>query len=194
MNACKRGLVPFKLQNILAVVCLSLFLATTSAAKSNAFQINYLNIVQLGDELRLDAEIDYQLNSEVKEALINGIPMFFQVEVQIKRLRKWSWGKTITDITQTHVLKYHALSKQYIWENLDTGANDTFPDLDSALTHQGTITAMYIAETANLSQAGKYVVQLRSSLLTSKLPLPLRVKSYFSSKWQLNSRWYEWPL
>lgn len=194
MNACKRGLVPFKLQNILAVVCLSLFLATTSAAKSNAFEINYLNIVQLGDELRLDAEIDYQLNSEVKEALINGIPMFFQVEVQIKRLRKWSWGKTITDITQTHVLKYHALSKQYIWENLDTGANDTFPDLDSALTHQGTITAMYIAETANLSQAGKYVVQLRSSLLTSKLPLPLRVKSYFSSKWQLNSRWYEWPL
>ena len=194
MNTCRRILARRKLQNILAVVCFSLFLAATSAAKNNAFVINYLNIAQLENELRLDAEIDYQLNSEVKEALENGIPMLFQVEVQIKQLRKWRWGKTITDIKQTHMLKYHALSKQYIWENLDTGANDTFPDLDSALTHQGTITAMFIAETANLSQVGNYVVQLRSSLLTNKLPLPLRVKSYFSPKWQLSSGWHEWPL
>ena len=164
------------------------------SAKSEAFEINYLNIVQIEDELRLDAEIAYALNSEVKEALINGIEMIFQVEVQIKSIQKWLWDKTVSSTTQNHALKYHALSKQYLWENLETGASDTFPDLDSALNHQGKITAMYISETTNLKQNSKYFVQIRSHLLTSTLPLPLRMKSYFSDKWRLSSGWYEWPL
>lgn len=183
-----------KSRKVLAAFCLSLFLTNQVFAKNNAFEVNYLNIAELEEELRLDAEIDYQLNDEVKEALVNGISMLFQVEVQIKLLRKWTWDKTVSGITQTYMLKYHALSKQYIWENLDTGANDTFPDLGSALTHQGRITAMYIAETAKLNQDDKHIVQLRSRMLTDKLPLPLRVKSYFSPKWQLSSGWYRWPL
>ena len=178
----------------LMLICLGLFLFNPSVAKNNDFQINYLNIAELEDELRLDAEIDYQLNDEIVEALENGISMQFQVEVQVKTLRRWTWNKTVSDITQTYMLKYHALSKQYIWENLDTGANDTFPDLNSALAHQGKISAMYIAETANLNQEHKHIVQLRSRILTNKLPLPLRIKSYFSPKWRLTSGWKEWPL
>ena len=194
MNCSMRNLFVYKQQGLMIMVCLSLLFTQQATAKNYAFEINYLNIAKLDDELRLDAEIDYQLNAEVKEALKNGVAMLFRVEVQIKSLRKWSWNKTVSSVAQTHMLKYHALSKQYIWENLNSGANDTFPDLDSALIHQGRITAMYIAETANLNQEYKYIVQLRSRLLTNKLPLPLRVKSYFSPKWQLSSGWYEWPL
>ena len=49
------------------------FSPVTVIAKSNDFQINYLNVVKLDDELRLDAEIKYELNDEVVEALANGI-------------------------------------------------------------------------------------------------------------------------
>ncbi len=184
----------YNTQKVMTTICLSLFLTNQVIAKENAFEVNYLNITKLEEELRLDAEIDYQLNDEIKEALANGISMLFQVEVQIKLLRKWTWDKTVSGITQTHMLKYHALSKQYIWENLDTGANDTFPDLESALTHQGRITAMYIAETEKFDQGEKHILQLRSRMLNNNLPLPLRVKSYFSPKWQLSSGWYKWPL
>lgn len=164
------------------------------SAKNYNFEINYLNITELEDELRLDAEIKYKLNDEVEEALINGISILFQVEVLVKSQRKWTWDKTVSEISHTYKLNYHALSKQYIWENLDTGANDTFPDLDSALTHQGRISAMYIAETTNLFEKDQHFVQLRSRMLTDKLPLPLRIKSYFSPKWRLSSGWNVWPL
>jgi len=179
---------------VIAATIFCLCLINDIAAKNSSIEINYLNIATLENELRLDAEINYQLDESVKEALDNGISMLFQVEVQIKLLRKWMVDKTVSRVTQTHSLKYHALSKQYIWENLDTGSSDTFPDLNSALIHQGRITAMYIAETTNLKQDGNYVVQMRSKLLSNKLPLPLRVKSYFSSSWQMNSGWYEWLL
>ncbi len=178
----------------LLLFCLGLILASVVAAKNNAFEINYFNVIQLEDELRIDAEIDYELNDDVKDALVNGISLLFQVEVRIKSLRKWSWDKKVSEITQTYVLKYHALSKQYVWENLDTGVNKSFPDLDSALVHQGKISAMYIAEIHNLSAEDQHIVQIRSRLLTSKLPLPLRMRSYVSAKWRLTSGWYVWPL
>ena len=184
----------FCIRPCVKLFCLSLFLATNAAAKNNAFEINYFNVTQLEDELRIDAEIDYELNDDVRDALVNGITLLFQVEVQIKSLRKWSWDKMISETTQTYMLKYHALSKQYIWENLDTGSNKSFPDLDSALAHQGKISAMYIAEMNNLSADDQHIVQIRSRLLSSKLPLPLRMKSYVSAKWRLSSGWYVWPL
>lgn len=192
MNCFSKNI--FRRQQFVLMFCLSLFLVVNVSAKNNAFEINYLNVTQLDDELRIDAEINYELNDDVKDALVNGITLLFQVEVQIKSLRKWVWDKKISEITQTYMLKYHALSKQYIWENLDTGSNKSFPDLDSALVHQGRISAMYVAEMNNLSAQDQHIVQIRSRLLTSKLPLPLRMRSYVSAKWRLTSGWHIWPL
>ena len=194
MNKPIYSMAFIKLQDLFTLILFGTALAGVVAAASNALQINYVNITERGDEVHLDAEIDYQLNDEIKEALINGIYMQFQVEVQIKSLRKWAWDKIITSVTQTHLLQYHALSKQYILENLDTGANDTFSDLDSALDYQGKIIAMRIAQTSSLHQQDRHVVQVRSHMLVDPLPLPLKMKSYFSSKWRLDSGWYEWPL
>lgn len=170
------------------------FVSESAQARTIAIEVNYINIAELNDELRLDAEIAYELNSEVRGALINGIPMVFQVEVQIVALQKWLWDKVITTTVKTHLLKYHILSKQYVLENLETGESVSFPDLESVLSKQGSVSAMYIAETDYLKEQENYVVQLRSRLLSSKLPLPLRMKSYFSPKWRLDSGWYQWPL
>ena len=174
---------------VISSVCIN-----SGLAKASAIEVSYLNVAKLNNELRLDAEIAYELNSEVREALINGIPLMFQVEVQVVALKDWRWNKVISSVVKTHTLKYHALSKQYILENHESGERDSYPDLESVLTQQGRLSAMYIAETDYLDEKEQHVVQLRSRLLSNKLPLPLRMKSYFSPKWRLSSGWYEWPL
>jgi len=171
-----------------------MFFNIPALAKTRAIEVNYLNVAKLNNELRLDAEIEFELNSEVREALVNGISLIFQIEVQVKSLKKWPLDKVISSITKTHRLKYHALSKQYVLENLETGESDAFPDLESVLLYQGTVTALYVMEAELLDQNKTYIVQLRSQLLSNKLPLPLRMKSYFSPKWRLDSGWYKWPL
>ncbi len=163
-------------------------------ARTSAIEVNYLNITELDDELRLDAEIAYELNSEVREALVNGIPLVFQVEVQVVSLKEWLLDKVVSSVVKTYTLRYHALSKQYVLESHETGDSDSFPDLESALIQQGRVSAMYIVETQFLKEQDKHSVLLRSQLLSNKLPLPLRMKSYFSPKWRLNSGWHEWPL
>jgi hypothetical protein len=176
------------------IVFMLVFLTASASAKTNAIQVNYLNVIELNNELRLDAEIAYELNSEVREALINGIPLIFQVEVQVVYLQNWFWDKVIATAVKTHLLKYHILSKQYLLENLETGESDSFPDLESVLKQQGRVSAMHISKADYLNLQQTYVVKVRSQLLTSKLPLPLRMKSYFSPKWRLDSGWYKWQL
>jgi len=180
---------------VLAItISTTIFSAEFANAKTRPIEVNYLNITEINNELRLDAEISYELNSEVREALANGIPLLFQVEVQVVSQQKWLWDKVISTSFKTHSLKYHVLSKQYVLENLDTGESNSYPDLESVLVQQGRISAMYIAESDYLKQKTKYIVQLRSRLLSNELPLPLRMKSYISPKWRLNSGWYQWPL
>jgi hypothetical protein len=178
--------------NIALLMCA--LIGDFAQARTSAIEVNYLNVTELNNELRLDAEIAYELNSEVREALVNGISLQFQIEVQIVSLQKWLWDKTILTTVKTHSLEYHVLSKQYVLENLETGESDSFPDLESVLFKQGRVSALYIAEADYLNNKESYVVRLRSQLLTNKLPLPLRMKSYFSPKWRLNSGWHEWQL
>lgn len=178
----------------LTVMLCALGMTSQAAARAEAFHISHLNVAKFGNELRLDARISYRLNETVVEALRNGIPMQFQQEVQVQILRKWLWNRTVSSVRQTHALKYHALSKQYILEDLNRAVTEVFPDLDSALMRQGRIHAMYIGEADSLNRERPHVVQLRSRLLVAKLPLPLRMESYFSSEWRLDSGWYEWPL
>lgn len=178
--------------NIVLLMCA--LIGDYAQARTSAIEVNYLNITELNNELRLDAEIAYELNGEVREALVNGISLQFQIEVQIVSLQNWLWDKTILTTVKTHSLKYHVLSKQYVLENLETNESVSFPDLESVLLLQGRVSALYIAEADNLNDKENYAVRLRSQLLTNKLPLPLRMKSYFSPKWRLDSGWYEWQL
>ena len=178
----------------LPFLILAILFCSSAVAKNSAIEVNYFNIAKNNNELRLDAEIIYELNSEVREALINGIPLMFQVEVQVVTDKKWRLDKVVSSVVKTYVLRYHALSKQYVLESLETGDSDSYPDLQSVLAQQGRVSAMYIAETEYLKDQENYIVQLRARMLSNKLPLPLRMKSYFSPKWRLSSGWYEWPL
>ncbi|MEM7401964.1 MAG: DUF4390 domain-containing protein [Pseudomonadota bacterium] len=184
------------LSKALCLIFLSLAMnfGTIVSAKNSAIEVNYFNIAENNNELRLDAEIIYELNSEVREALINGISLMFQVEVQVITEKNWRWDKVVSSVVKTYVLRYHALSKQYVLESLETGDSDSYPDLQSVLAQQGRVSAMYIAETEYLKDQENYIVQLRARMLSNKLPLPLRMKSYFSPKWRLSSGWYKWPL
>ena len=98
MSARFSFLSVYKQLGVVAVTILCLCLIGDTLAKSSSIEINYLNIATLEDELRLDAEIKYQLKERIKEALDNGISMLFQVEVQVKLMRKWRLNKTVSSV------------------------------------------------------------------------------------------------
>jgi hypothetical protein len=143
---------------------------------------------------RLNAIIDYDLTTPVREALHNGIALVFELHIEVLHDQAWWWEPSVAELEQNHRLSYHALSRQFVVENLNTGLQQTFPDLSSALRHQGLVRELPLIDASLLEDDQSYSVSLRARLSLSELPLPIRVRAYTSDAWRLASNWYTWEL
>ena len=142
----------------------------------------------------LDANIEYRLSEPVLEALKNGVPLIILVDIEVAQVRNWWMNKTIAELQQGYLLLYHALSEKYILNNLNSGVQENYDSLISALSSLGKIRNFPLLD-ANLAIADKrYEVSLKAYLDLEALPAPMRPIAYISSQWRLESDWYRWPL
>jgi len=142
----------------------------------------------------MNARIDYNLNDKVLEILHKGVPVTIMLEIEIIRSRDYLWDETISELEQRYVLEYHALTKQYIVHNLNSGARHSLPSLDVALSVLGTIVDLPILDKNLLEPDQQYTGRVRAVLDIDALPVPLRLLAYLSSGWSLNSAWFLWSF
>ena len=142
----------------------------------------------------INAQIDYQFSEVALDALQNGVPLIVLLDIEVEQKRKWWFNKTIAELQQGYLLLYHALTEKYIINNLNSGAQENYDSLRSALDSLNKIKDLPIID-ANLIKKGEsYDVQLQTYLDLEALPAPMRPIAYISSQWRLESDWYRWPL
>lgn len=143
---------------------------------------------------RLYARIDYSLSQDPIEALENGVPLTFNLQLEVLRKREWLWDETVAGFTQQHQLKYHVLTRQYVVTNHLKEARKSFPDLDSALDFLGNVENLALLEEDLLNPDETYYGRLRVTLDLGDLPAPLLLVAYLSEDWYLAGEWYIWPM
>jgi hypothetical protein len=143
----------------------------------------------------LSANIDYRLSAAALEALQNGVPLTIELEIQVLEA-PWLmvWEKEVANLRERYSIQYHALSEQYLVENLNTGVQRNFPTRDAALEALGTVVDLPMLDKNLLAPGKRYVGRMRARLDIEALPLPLRPLAYLSSQWRLQSAWYQWPI
>ncbi|MDQ3730863.1 MAG: DUF4390 domain-containing protein, partial [Pseudomonadota bacterium] len=164
------------------------------ASRASEFRIMDVDTELTEGVYRLNAIIDYDLTEPVREALVNGVALVFEMRIEVLRDRAWWWDADVAELDQDYRLSYHALSRQFVVENLNTGLQQTFEDLSSALRHQGTIRELPLIDAALLREDETYTASLRARLALGELPLPMRVRAYTSVAWRLATPWYTWEL
>lgn len=142
----------------------------------------------------LDAFIDYRFSDEALEALDNGVPLTFQVSIEIQRKRKWWLDADVADLQQRYRLQYHALSHQYLVQNLNSGAFYSFQSLAAARDAMGTLKDFPLLDKQLVAPNQDYEVLLHAELDIEALPSPLRPLAYITPAWRLNSDWFTWSL
>jgi len=142
----------------------------------------------------MDANIRYDLNESVLEAINHGIQLQFDVTVELKRERRWIWHETVKTVILSYQLEYQPLSNNYLITNITTGLREQLPNLDEALKYLGTINDYPLFEQAELDPEYAYKCLIMSELRIRSLPLPLQPLAYISPKWHLTSQWYEWVV
>jgi hypothetical protein len=142
----------------------------------------------------LDADIRYDLNDTVSEALENGVPLTFELHLQMRRADAWIWERDVVEHRLRTVLLYRPLSGLYELRNLQGDEHLSFATRDAALRTLGNIVGMPVVERASLDLDQDYLVRIDVKLDIEALPLPMRPMAYLKSDWWVSSEPWEWRL
>lgn len=178
-------------------VCLVTAPVSADGAEENRglFQVNSASTELFDDEYTLDAQLDIHLCSGAQEALENGVPLAIGMHVQVYQSNKWLWDVIVKEFRIERQLQYHALSRRYLVRNLLTGESLSFALLDDATRELGRVTEEPITDLMGMLEGDEtYFVRLRGYLDIETLPTPVRLMAYVSSEWDMDSKWYTWPL
>lgn len=142
----------------------------------------------------LDAEISYDLNATVSEALENGVPLTFEIHVQMRRVKAWIWESDVAERRLRTVLRYRPLSGLYELRNLLGDEKIAFATRDAALRALGKIVAMPVVRRDSLDLDEEYLVRIDARLDVAALPLPMRPMAYLDRDWSIEGEPWEWRL
>jgi hypothetical protein len=172
---------------------LSLMLVAAVAAES--FNFSRVEVILDGDNIVLDAEIDFALNDTALEALEHGVPLTFVIHVQVRRADAWVWESDVLDRRLRKVLSYHPLSSLYGLHDLVSDTRQNFATRSAALRTLGELKRLQVGRLDELDPAGgAYEVRLNAYLDIEALPLPMRPLAHVSPDWDLESDTWVWLL
>lgn len=143
----------------------------------------------------LSAEVKYHFSKKALNALQNGVPLFWVIQVEIQQQRNLLWNNVLAEKEIRYRIQYHALLNLYRVKNLSTGEVYNFSTLAAALDLMSSIKGLPIIASNLLDfKEDRYRAALRVLFNRNDLPLPLRPIAYLNPQWYLSSDWHLWPL
>ena len=173
------GVMPVPVSAAMAAV------AVESVRASHDEAVNYL-----------DLRLNYQLSDVMRDAVQDGMALTFLVEIELLRERSYVWDSTVAVLEQRYRLSYQTLTRNYLVQNLNSGAQYILPTLELALSVLGTVSRVPVIDRNLLDNDEQYYGRVRAGLDIAKLPIPLRLQSYLALApgWQMSSDWVAWKL
>jgi len=157
-------------------------------------EVRQAGVTLQGDSYVLSADIVYQLSGKAMDAMQNGVPLFWDIQVKVKQQRDFLWDKTLVDTAIRYRLQYHALLNMYRVRNEGNGEVYNFSTLSAALGQMSAVRDFRLLEKAELAPEKQYLGAVKVSFDREALPLPLRPIAYIDPQWYLSSDWTLWPL
>lgn len=179
---------------ILAVLALGTGLAQESVEREGYFEVRSASTRPINGVHTLDARLQLILSSEALAALASGVTLSIELQIQVIRVRRFLIDDVEAELAIRYQLQYRPLSQRYIVRNLNSGNQDSFATLYSALNNLGRIQGLPVIDDALLSPDRPYRLRLRAMLNTQEYPLILRMLFFWRGQWQLQSEWFEWSL
>ncbi len=169
-------------------------MAQNAVEREGYFEVRSAETTQVGAVHHLDARLQLVLSSEALEALNSGVPLTIELQMQVIRVRRFYMDALDAELAVRFELEYRPLSQRYIVRNINSGHQDSFATLYSALNNLGRITELPVIDDALLAPDRPYRIRVRAMLQTQQYPAPLRLLFFWRSQWQLQSEWFEWTL
>jgi hypothetical protein len=189
----------FSLRPGIALAALGLLVFGNAIAQDRIEREGYFEVRSASTQMvdgvhKLDARLQLVLSSEALDALSSGVPLTIELQLQIIRVRRFYLDDVAAELAVRYELEYRPLSQRYIVRNLNSGDQDSFATLYSALNNLGRVQGLPVIDNSLLEADKPYRIRLRAMLNTQQYPAPLRLLFFWRDQWQLQSEWSEWSL
>ncbi len=179
---------------LLAVLAFGTGLAQESIEREGYFEVRSASTQLVAGVHTLDARLQLVLSSEALAALESGVTLSIELQMQVIRVRRFLVDDVEAELAIRYELEYRPLSQRYIVRNLNSGNQDSFATLYSALNNLGRVQGLPVIDDALLLPGRPYRLRLRAMLNTQQYPVILRMLFFWRGQWQLQSEWFEWLL
>jgi hypothetical protein len=179
---------------ILAVLAFGTGWAQKGIEREGYFEVRSASTQSVAGVHTLDARLQLVLSSEALAALESGVTLSIELQMQVIRVRRFLVDDVEAELAIRYELEYRPLSQRYIVRNLNSGNQDSFATLYSALNNLGRVQRLPVIDDALLMPGRPYRLRLRAMLNTQQYPVILRMLFFWRGQWQLQSEWFEWLL
>ena len=179
---------------VFAVLALGTALAQETIDREGYFEVRSAATQLVGGVHALDARLQLVLSTEALAALESGVTLTIEIQMQVIRVRRFYVDDVEAELAVRYELNYRPLSQRYSVKNLNSGDQDSFATLYSALNSLGRVQGLPIIDDALLSPDRPYRARMRAMLNTQQYPAPLRLLFFWRGQWQLQSEWFQWSL
>lgn len=178
----------------LVVLALGSGFAQDDVERQGYFEVRSAVTEMVGGVHSLDARLQLVLSSEALAALESGVTLTIELQMQVIRIRRFWTDDVEAELAVRYELEYRPLSQRYLVRNLNSGDQDSFATLYSALNSLGRVQGLPVVDDELLAADKPYRLRLRAMLNTEQYPATLRLLFFWRGQWQLQSEWYEWSL
>lgn len=180
-------------------VLLALFVLGTGAAQDDVEREGYFEVRSASTEIidgvhSLDARLQLVLPTEALAALESGVTLTIELQLQVIRVRRFYLDDVEAELAVRYELEFSPVTQRYIVRNLNSGDQDSFATLYSALNSLGRVQGLPVIDDSLLSADDEHRIRLRAMLNLESYPAALRVLFFWRGQWQLQSEWFEWLL
>ena len=186
--------VPFSLL-LLSLLAPPAFAQEEAAESDEAITIADIRAVESGGRIHIDAQARFALPPPVVAALDKEEELVFVTDIQVLREREFLPAAEVVDVEINRRLTFHALTRNYIVDDLTFSKQMVVNSLDEALEHLGRYRHVSVAEKLLAVGSGATHMRMRIRLSRRHLPPLLHARSLISPDWwQMSSDWYRWRL
>jgi hypothetical protein len=141
---------------------------------------------------QLNSTLAFELPEGARQAIIDGVAMTLNLEIVLRRARRFWFDESVATLVQNYQLEHRALSERYLVRNVNSGEQESFPTLDRALDSLRVITDLPILDQSLIEPDKEYEISLRASLDVRTMPEALRFLLFLADDFRQRSERYIW--
>jgi len=166
-------------------VCLPVCLASPNRA-----QISNIEIQKTGKDLEASFILVDCFNTDMEEAIFNGVPTTFKILVSVEKPYVLVKSK-VADFTLHHTITYNRLNNEFQVELPEHPQRILVTtDFDEAKQWMSTVQDLPVIATCWLKKDQEYRLKVRAELSKVELPLFFRYVLFWVSLWDFETEWH----